>query len=157
MSLRKTLTALLAGGLAVGCFSACTPDTTRARIEHDVPRTFAHAYSLSEQLQGRPAVTPRVTSTECHSSVNQKQDAGPGSWGCDLAYSVAGKQRQVSLLVLVDQLGCYQGMDTEHRNRTIRDRGTGQTVPDPKVGFDGCFDVYDSRTSVDKGGSPSPG
>ena len=157
MSYRKGLTALVAGGLAVGCFTACTPDTTRARIENDVPTTFAHAYSLSEQLQGQPGETPEVTSTECHSSVNQKQDAGPGSWSCDLSYRVAGRKHEVSLLILVDQLGCYQGMDSDHRNRTIRDRGTGQVVPDPKVGFDGCFDVYDSRTSVDKAASPSPG
>jgi hypothetical protein len=130
--------------------SACTPDTTRARVEHDVPVSFANAYALSEQLQGRPATRPDVMSTECHSSVNPEQDAGPGSWNCDLAYTVDDKQAKTSLLILIDQLGCYQALDGEHRDATITDQATGSVLPDPKVGFDGCYNVYDGRTSVSK-------
>jgi hypothetical protein len=128
--------------------SACTPDTTRARVEADVPRTFANSYALSERLQGKPAVRPHVTSSECHSSVNAKQDSGPGAWNCDLSFTVAGKPAQKSLLVLIDQLGCYQATDTDNRDATITDEQTGAVLPDPKVGFDGCYDVYDARTSV---------
>jgi hypothetical protein len=131
--------------------SACTPDTTRARVEHDVPTSFVHAYTLSEQLQGRQPVSPRVTSTECHSSVNTKEDSGPGSWGCDLSYVLDGKKKEVSLLILVDSLGCYQALDGDHRDDTIVDRATGATLPDPKAGFDGCYNVYDGRTTVSKG------
>jgi len=30
----------------------------------------------------------------------------------------------------------------------IKDAATGTTVPNPLAQFDGCFDVYDSRTST---------
>src|SRR3954447_13626818 len=150
---RRVGAALATGAVvaAVGAgASACTPDTTRARVETDVPQTFANSFALSEQLQGRPAVPPHVTSTECHSSVNPKQDSGPGAWSCDLGYTVDGKAAEKSLLVLIDQLGCYQASDTDNRDATITDKATGAVVPDPKVGFDGCYDVYDGRTLVSK-------
>lgn len=145
---------LAAGAIAAAIAmttSACTPDTTRGRVEHDVPASFTHAYALSEQLQGHQAAPkPHVTSTECHSSVNVTEDSGPGSWNCDLGYTVGGQKQKVSLLVLVDSLGCYQALDGEHRDAMIRDRATGTMLPDPKAGFDGCYDVYDGRTDVSK-------
>lgn len=148
------LGSLLATGAAVASIalgtSACTPDTTRARVEHDVPVSFANSYAFSEQLQGNPATRPDVTSTECHSSVNPDQDSGPGSWNCDLTYTVHGNRAKTSLLILIDQLGCYQALDGEHRDATITDQDTGSVLPDPKVGFDGCYNVYDDRTSTSK-------
>src|ERR687890_90770 len=147
--LRIGTSVALAAVVATGA-SACTPDTTRARVENDVPTSFVHAYTLSEQLQGQKPVTPRVTSTECHSSVNTQEDSGPGSWGCDLSYVLDAKRKEVSLLILVDSLGCYQALDGEHRDDTIVDKATGSTLPDPKAGFDGCYDVYDGRTNVSK-------
>ena len=150
--INKRFGSVLTVGAAVAAValgaSACTPDTTRARVENDVPQSFANSYALSQQLQGKPATRPEVTSTECHSSVNPKEDSGPGSWQCDLSYTVDGKQEKKSLLVLIDQLGCYQAMDTDHRDATIEDKDTGAVLPDPKVGFDGCYDVFDDRTSV---------
>jgi len=150
----RTTTRVLAAGLTAGVIamtaSACTPDTTRGRVEADVPQTFAKAYALSERLQGHGAVTPKIDSTECHSSINTKEDSGPGSWNCDLAYRVNGKAKEASLLILVDSLACYQALDGEHRDDTIKDTTTGAVLPDPKVGFDGCFNVYDNRTSTSK-------
>ena len=128
--------------------TGCTPDTTRGRVENDISRSFANAYGLSEQLQGKPANRPDVTSTECHSQINATQDSGPGGWNCDLSYVIDGKKAKKSLLVLIDQLGCYQAIDTDDRDATITDKGTDAVLPDPKVGFDGCYDVYDNRTSV---------
>lgn len=141
--------AVVAVSVAAGA-SACTPDTTRARVESDVPASFANSYVLSEQLQGHRATRPDVTSAECHSSVNVTEDSGPGSWNCDLAYTVEGKAQKVSLLILIDALGCYQALDGEHRDQMITDKTTGDPVPDPKVGFDGCYNVYDDKTSVAK-------
>jgi hypothetical protein len=146
---RLVVPALALAALGLGA-TACTPDTTRARVENDVPETFANSYALSEQLQGKPATRPDVTSTECHSSVNPTQDSGPGSWNCDLTYAVDGRQAKTSLLVLIDQLGCYQALDGEHRDATITDKATGTVLADPKVGFDGCYDVYDGRTSTNR-------
>lgn len=150
---KRTRTLLVTGVavVAVGLgTSACTPDTTRARVENDVPQSFANSYALSEQLQGHPAVRPDITSTECHSSINKKEDSGPGSWDCELSYTVSGKEQKKSLLVLIDQLGCYQALDTGDRDATITDKETGAVLPDPKVGFDGCYNVYDDRTSTSK-------
>ena len=137
--------ALAAVGLGT---TACTPDTTRGRVENDVSQSFANSYELSEQLQGNPATHPDVTSTECHSGVNLEQDSGPGSWNCDISYVADGKTVKTSLLVLIDQLGCYQAIDTSNRDATITDKDTGAVLPDPKVGFDGCYNVYDDRTAV---------
>ena len=61
-----------------------------------------------------------------------------------------GKNKETFLLILVDSLGCYQAADTDHRDNTIVDKATGATLPDPKVGFDGCYSVYDQRTKVSK-------
>jgi hypothetical protein len=150
LSLKRIVAASASVATVAFGASACTPDTTRARVEADVPVTFANAYALSEQLQGHQPVKPQVTSTECHSSTNTVEDSGPGGWGCDLKYTVAGKKKEVFLLVLIDSLGCYQGLDTDHRDKTIVDKATGATLPDPKVGFDGCYNVYDDRTDVSK-------
>jgi hypothetical protein len=150
MHLKKILvTGLALGAVAVGT-TACTPDTTRGRVENDVPITFAHAYSLSEKLQGHRPVTPTVTRTECHSSVNTQEDSEPGSWDCQLAYTADGRRKNVDLLILIDQLGCYQALDGARRNAMITDVSTGEQLPDPKAGFDGCFDVYDNRTDTSK-------
>jgi hypothetical protein len=46
--------------------AGCTPDTTRARMEHDFAGTFVNQYAQSLQRQGKPVVRPAVTSTECH-------------------------------------------------------------------------------------------
>ena len=148
--LKKILiSAAAVGGVALAT-TACTPDTTRGRVEHDVPMTYANAYATSEQLQGKPAVKPDVTSTECHSSINLKQDSGPGSWDCEMKYTVEGRKQSVNILVLIDSLGCYQAMDTDNRNAMILDKATHTEIPDPKVGFDGCYNVYDDRTDVSK-------
>jgi hypothetical protein len=144
----RTAAAVGAAAAIVMTASACTPDTTRARVEADVPPTFVKAYALSERLQGHPAVRPRVSKTECHSSVNTVQDSGPGSWDCELAYTVNGEPKKVSLLILIDSLACYQALDGEHRDDTIKDKTTEATLPDPKVGFDGCFNVYDHKTAT---------
>jgi hypothetical protein len=144
--MRRLMVTLSVAAATVLTVSACTPDTTRERVEGDISVSFGQAYALSEQLQGNPVVHPDVTSTECHTSANKTPDTGPGAWSCDLAYTAGGKQEKVSLLVLVDSLGCYQGLDGEHRDATIKVKDTGATIPDPKVGFDGCYNVYDDRT-----------
>ena len=146
----RNVATVAAVGVIAFTASACTPDTTRARVEADVPPTFAKAYALSERLQGHGVVRPQVTRTECHSSVNTVQDSGPGSWDCELAYTVNGKPKKASLLILIDSLACYQALDGEHRDDTIKDRATGATLPDPKAGFDGCFNVYDDKTNTSK-------
>ena len=144
--------------LAIACVSAaglaltaCTPDTTRERVQQDVAATFTNSYETSLALQRKPVKAPTMQSTECHSSVNKTADSGPGSWGCELKYlDDAGKKHDDFFVVLIDSLACYQAFNGDKRDATIVDKATGATVPDPAVGFDGCYDVYDSKTNTAK-------
>jgi hypothetical protein len=142
--------ALVAVGLSLG---GCTPDTTRARVEHDFATTFSNQYAQSLQRQGKPVERPKVASTECHNSTNLTEDSGPGSWGCEIKYSVAGgKPQDETWLALVDALGCYQAFtqDDAKRYREITDVYSHKRILDPAGSFDGCYDVFDDRTDTSK-------
>src|SRR3954469_14284231 len=148
---RKRTAAIAAAATAVLALSSCTPDTTRERVQDDVAATFTNSYETSLALQGEPVKAPAMKSTECHSSVNKTADSGPGSWGCELKYvDPKGKRHDDFFVVLIDALACYQAFNGDNRDATIVDKATGATVPDPAVGFDGCYDVYDSRTNTAK-------
>src|SRR4051794_23346808 len=43
------------------------------------------------------------------------------TWDCELGYTVGGKKTKVSILILVDSMACYQALDGEHRDATIKD------------------------------------
>src|SRR3954451_17018470 len=133
--------------------TGCVPDTTRGRVEHDVAATFSNQYAHSEQLQGKPTRRPIISSTECHSSVNTKIDAGPGGWPCEIKYTdTNGKPQDDTFLVLIDALGCYQAfnVDDAKRYRMITDVHAQKKVIDPAGGVDGCYDVFDTRTRTSK-------
>ena len=92
-----------------------------------------------------------MRSTECHSSLNKVVDSGPGSWGCELKYTDPhGKKNDDFFVVLIDSLGCYQAFNGDRRDATILDKNTHHKVPDPAVGFDGCYDVDDAKTDTAK-------
>ena len=149
--LRATLAGLLLA-VALGV-AACTPDTTRGRVEHDFAVTFSNHYAQSLQRQGKPVVRPDVASTACHNGTNLKTDAGPGSWSCEIKYTVAGGKPQDEVwLALVDALGCYQAFttDDQKRYREITDVYSHKRILDPAGSFDGCYDVYDGRTNTSK-------
>jgi hypothetical protein len=141
---------LVAVALGLG---ACTPDTTRARVENDFAATFANQYAQSLQRQGKPVQRPKIMSTVCHNSTNLTRDAGPGSWGCEIKYTAAGgKPQDENWLALVDALGCYQAFtqDDDKRYREITDVYSHKRILDPAGSFDGCYDVYDDRTNTSK-------
>src|SRR3954463_4801537 len=111
---------LLAGLLAAVALTvaACTPDTTRGRVEHDFATTFSNQYAQSLQRQGKPVQRPKITSTQCHNGTKLKDDSGPGSWSCEIKYAVAGGKRQDEVwLALVDALGCYQAFTADDKKR----------------------------------------
>jgi hypothetical protein len=151
-AVRRAGAAATALALAAG-LTGCVPDTTRGRVEHDVAATFSNQYAQSQQLQGKPARRPAISSTECHSSVNTKIDAGPGGWPCEIKYTdIHGKPQDDNFLVLIDALGCYQAfnVDDAKRYRMITDVHAHKKVVDPAGGFDGCYDVFDNRTRTSK-------
>lgn len=135
---------LLAG---VGSLAACSPDANRSRLESDINVTFPNAWAVSERLQGHDPVKPTIDTLECHSKVAPDTDTGPGAWSCTVAYTVAGVSDTIEIGASVDTLGCYSAFDADHRDRTIVDVTTGSMVPDPKVGFDGCFDVHGAQSA----------
>src|SRR5919205_3033392 len=104
-SVRRRAGALtVLGGVAL-LLTACTPDTTRGRVEHDFAGTFANQYAQSLQRQGKPPTRPRITSTVCHSGTNLKKDSGPGTWSCEIKYIGAdGKPQDDNWVELVDSL-----------------------------------------------------
>jgi hypothetical protein len=133
--------------------TACTPDTTRGRVEHDFGVTFANQYAQSLRRQGRRAERPKVTSTVCHSGTNLTADSGPGTWSCEIKYVGAdGRRHQEGWVELIDALGCYQAFtqDDAKRFHKIRDVYSHKAILDPAGSFDGCFDVYDGRTNTSK-------
>jgi hypothetical protein len=131
----------------------CTPDTTRGRVEQDFAQTFDNQYAQSLQRQGKPVVRPKVLSTVCHNSTNQKQDSGPGSWGCEIKYVTPdGKRHDDQWLLLSDALGCYQAFtqDDALRYHQIRDVYSHKLILDPAGSFDGCLDVYAGPKNTSK-------
>jgi hypothetical protein len=131
----------------------CTPDTTRGRIEQDFARTFSNQYAQSLQRQGKPIARPKVLSTVCHNGTNQKQDSGPGSWGCQITYLTPdGKKHDDGWLLLSDALGCYQAFtqDDALRYHEIRDIYSHKRILDPAGSFDGCIDVYAGPKNTSK-------
>jgi hypothetical protein len=150
--LRKALLAGIAVALAA-VLAGCTADTTRGRVEHDFASTFSNQYAQSLQRQGKPVVRPRITATECHNGTNLKDDSGPGSWSCEIKYRVdGGKPQDEVWLALIDALGCYQAFTTDDKKRyhEITDVYSHKRILDPAGSFDGCYDVYDNRTSISK-------
>ena len=141
---------LVAGAVAL---AGCTPDTTRGRVEQDFAHTFVNQYAQSLQRQGKRPVRPKVTSTVCHSGTNLKADSGPGTWSCEIKYVGAdGKRHDENWVELIDSLGCYQAFtqDDAKRFHKITDVYSHKSILDPAGSFDGCYDVYDSRTNTSK-------
>lgn len=149
--LRSGVTAFAA--IAALTIAGCTPDTTRGRVEQDFAATFTNQYAQSLQRQGKPVVRPKVTSTVCHNGSNLKADSGPGSWGCEIKYTVrGGKPQDEGWVMLVDALGCYQAFtqDDAARFRKITDVYSHKSILDPRGSFDGCYDVYRGPTNTSK-------
>jgi hypothetical protein len=133
--------------------AGCTPDTTRGRVEQDFAATFSNQYAQSLQRQGKPIVRPRVSSTVCHNGSNLKTDSGPGSWACEIKYTVPGRKPQdEGWLMLVDALGCYQAFtqDDAVRYHQIKDVYSHKSILDPRGSFDGCYNVYRGPTNTSK-------
>src|SRR3954469_20315633 len=151
-TLRRVAAVAVVGGAGL-LSAACTPDTTRGRVEHDFAATFSNQYAQSLQRQGKPVKRPQITSTVCHSGTNLKVDSGPGTWSCEIKYVGAdGKRHDDNWVSLVHALGCYPPLrpDDPVRFHKITDVYSHKSILDPAGSFDGCHDVYDGRTNTSK-------
>lgn len=140
---------LVAAFIGVG-FIPYSPDVTRQRVEYDMTRDFANQYTLTRATEGKP-VTDVRDSVSCDKGGPKVADRGPGKdWICTVHYTAsdvpAGGRIQYQLFVHGE--ACYTATDPKLiENASITDK-SGASVPNPLEQFDGCFSVYDNRTSV---------
>lgn len=157
---RRTRKRLKVAGIslvAVSAFVAVgeihhTPDVTRQRVEYDMAGNYAHQLQLARELSGHPLTAPVATTTSCDKGGPTVPDQGPGrNWICNVHYTNPATGTPVSIRYQLQVRGeaCYIAIDpTLIEKPSITDVATGASVPNPLAQFDGCFDVYDKRTSV---------
>ncbi|MEI7759382.1 MAG: hypothetical protein WCJ67_01290 [Thermoleophilia bacterium] len=151
--LRTTIIALLAvlAFVAVGQVHT-TPDVTLARVEHDMAGTFANQFLLANRIAGHPLDGPIETTATCDKGGPSVPDQGPGrNWICNVHFvdPTTGKPTSIRYELQVRGEACYIAINPRLIEKpSIRDATTGATVPNPLAQFDGCFDVYDSRTAT---------
>lgn len=137
--------ALLVIGTAV---SGGTPDQTPSRVDADLATTFANQWRLQQRILGKPAPRGFTAKVDCQHTPKGSANRGPGTWYCPLEGRVPGAKKplEFSYIALVDGTSCYSALDSD-LPPLITNKATGKQVANPLVAFDGCFNVYDSRTS----------
>ena len=129
-----------------------TPDVTLARVEYDMAGTYANQFLLANKIAGRPPAAPIRAVARCDKGGPSVPDEGPGrNWICNVKYIDPTTQKPASIRYELQVRGeaCYIAINPKLIEKpSIKDAATGTTVPNPLAQFDGCFDVYDSRTST---------
>ena len=150
-SIRHTLprlALLAAAAVALIALSACgSSDVTRARLERNLPKTFANLYVQQAQLLGHKGIT--VTSlhaqAQCDKGGPKVADHGPGAdWICLMRWNdpnVPLPDGSGKFELNVHSNDCYTagGPSKLVGLITITDRH-GNDVDNPVFEFDSCFD-----------------
>ena len=140
---------LVAAFIGVG-FVRHSPDIARQRIEYDMTGDWANQYRLTRSIEGKP-VTNVHDSVSCDKGGPKVPDRGPGKdWICIVRYTASDTQAPKKILyqLFVHGEACYTATDpTLIENASIVDKD-GTSVTNPLEQFDGCFSVYDKRTST---------
>lgn len=126
------------------------PDITRERVEVDLAAVWPNQYAQLARLQGEPAGAVSVKRVSCDKGGPAVPDRGPGrNWVCTFTYTDGGRARPARYEMIVRGEACYTATDPALiESPTVVDPATGASVPNPLYQFDGCFDVYDGRTST---------
>lgn len=148
---RTTLT-LLTAGAAAFTLTACQPDITRQRVEDDMKLDFANQVKLTDAILGKPAPNGLTDSVTCDKGGPSKPDRGPGKdWVCMVTYSADGMPTTTTRYELfVHGEACYTATDPALIEQPNITNAKGKSVANPLQQFDGCFDVYDNKTSITK-------
>jgi hypothetical protein len=120
---------------------------TKARLERDLPRTFANLYVRQAAILGHRGITVRslAARASCDKGGPKVADHGPGSdWICQMAWSdpnVPLPDGSAKFELNVHANDCYTagGPSKYVGALTITDT-RGHDVTNPVFEFDGCFD-----------------
>ncbi len=128
------------------------PDITRQRVETDLAAVWPNQYALLRRLRSTPSVRGIRTQVSCDKGGPNVADSGPGrNWVCVVRYTAPGQAaaKRIRYEVIVRSEACYTATDPALiQDPFVNDHRTGLSVGNPLYQFDGCFDVYDDRTST---------
>jgi hypothetical protein len=142
-----TVGALLVVVVASAFISTSHSSVTRARLERDVPRTFANLYVQQAALLGHKGITVHSmhAKAQCDKGGPGVPDRGPGAdWICYMSWKDPNVDQTLmpgKFEVNAHSNNCYTagGPSKLVGLLTITDK-RGQDVPNPVFEFDGCFD-----------------
>jgi hypothetical protein len=150
-SIRHTLprlALLAAAAVALLALSACGgSDVTRARLERNLPKTFANLYVQQAQLLGHKGITAASlhAKAQCDKGGPKTADPGPGAdWICLMKWNdpnVPLPDGSGKFELNVHSNDCYTagGPSKLVGLITITDKH-GNDVDNPVFEFDSCFD-----------------
>jgi hypothetical protein len=148
------LAMLAAAAVALVALSACgSTDVTRARLERNLPQTFANLYVQQAQLLGHQGITAASLHAEaqCDKGGPKVADQGPGAdWIClmkwnDPHVSMADGPGKFELNVHSNDCYTAGGPSKLVGLITITDKH-GNDVDNPVFEFDSCFDPNATNT-----------
>jgi hypothetical protein len=146
-------TKLIGLGLAALAVSSCTSDVTRQRVEADMALDFANQLKLTAGILGQPVPKAVSDHVSCDKGGPKVADKGPGKdWVCMVTYTADnGPSTTTRYELFVHGEACYTATDPALIEQpSITKASTGKSVPNPLEQFDGCFNVYDNKTSITK-------
>ena len=144
---------LIAALIVVGFIIAgksSRPDVNRPRVEHDIAATFPRIYHVRQTQAGQTPTSATVDHVLCGRGGPKQKDVGPGKdWICTIDYTHGGTKTTARYELFVHGEACYTATDPKRiSDQAITDIKTKKVEPDLLFQFDGCFDVYDNRTST---------
>jgi hypothetical protein len=146
--------ALATALVAAGAVAGCTPDDTRQRVEADMQVDWANQYRDAQRLQGKSVPRSLHDRVSCDKGGPKVPDRGPGKdWICMVSYRdpATGKPATTRYELFVHGEACYTATDPKLiENSSLPDPTNGATKANPLEQFDGCFSVYDGKTSTTK-------
>lgn len=148
----RRLAPLAVGIAAAVVISGCTPDDTRQRVEADMQLDWANQYKDARHFEHKPVPAKLNDSVTCDKGGPKVPDRGPGKdWLCTVRYTDpdTGQQKSTLYQLFVHGEACYTATDPKLiANSSLPDPTTGASKSNPLEQFDGCFSVYDSKTST---------
>jgi hypothetical protein len=155
-SIRRTLprlAVLVAAGVALVALSACgSSDVTRARLERNLPQTFANLYVQQAQLLGHKGITFQSlhAQAQCDKGGPKAPDHGPGAdWICLMRWNdpnVPLPDGSGKFELNVHSNDCYTAGGPSKLVGLITITDThGKNVDNPVFEFDSCFDPNSSN------------
>lgn len=149
---RRRLLVLASAIVAATVLTGCTPDDTRQRVEADMTVDWSNQYKNAQRLQHKPVPSSLHDTVSCDKGGPKVPDRGPGKdWICIVRYTdpTTGKPASTLYQLFVHGEACYTATDPKLiENSSLPDPTSGATNANPLEQFDGCFSVYDNKTST---------